>query len=1023
MNPLTYPISLLRQYSTYSMWITSICVFVAVAFSALPSYSQGKSAQTDGSKGVHGTVIDKATSEPLNGTTIIIRDNKGSVISGGVARRKGDFDISVKPGAYTLVAKFIGYDSTKKEIVVPVSGTLDVGTIQLSQSSVKEDEVLVEDKAIRMEVKGDTVEFRANQYKTDKNASADELVSKMPGIEIQNGQVKAQGQDVKRVLVDGKPFFGDDPNLTLKNLPSEIIDRVQVFDQMSDQASFTRFDDGERNKTLNIVTKEDRRKGQFGKLYAGYGDQDRYTAGGNINYFKGSTRISVLGLSNNINQQNFSIQDIMGAMGGGGMMQQMMGNTMRMFSGGSQQGGGGRGMMGFGGGGASNFLVGQSDGITASNGFGLNYNDDFGKTLSLSGSYFFNRSNNEQLQSTKRQTFVEDLTQSTLQNNNNTTINLNHRLNLRADLQLDSVSSILITPSFTWQTTDKTSLATANTTQRDTSLNTSLQNNVSDNRAYNISTNALYRLRLSNDGRTFSINGNVSARNNTGNQDNQTLNRFFGSTLPGRDSINFLQDIPSDGKNFTVGGNASYTEPITKNQLLQLTYNFNSTNSENNRSVLGLDTVTNQVTLLNPTLSNNASSQYTTHRPGASYKFTIEPEKDTSQNSGMNEAGMMRMMFGGMRPPGSGGGGMGGGFGNVGAWNITIGVDYQIATLSVDQTFPGVFSTSRTFQNILPSLTVNTRPTMFSNFRFNYRVSTNQPSINQLQNVLDVTNPLRLSTGNTNLAQEVSHSINANYGTFNMKSAAAFFANINFNYTQDRIVQSTIVAGGAPVSIPGSPIPLQPGAQFSRPINTEGYWNANAFATYSFPVEPFKGFKVNLSANVFANYLRDISFINEQENIAHTTTVTPALAIGSNISENTDFSISYRTAFNSVTNTIQSQLNQQFYTHTVTARTTLINKDTSSDFFNGWLVSGDFSYVLTTGLASGFNQGIPLLNIGLGKRVLDGRGEIKLQVFDALNQNNSINRNVGSGYVEDVQTNVLRRFFMLNFTYNLRIFN
>jgi hypothetical protein len=1015
---ISYPISLLK---TRFAWIALICSISAL--NVLPMYGQNKSTQSDGTKGVFGSVIDKETSESLNGTTIIIRDSKGSVVGGGIAKRKGEFDIDVKPGSYTLVAKFIGYDSTKKDITVPASGTLNVGIIELVQSSVKEGEVVVEDKAIRMEVKGDTVEFRANQYKTDKNASADELVSKMPGIEIQNGQVKAQGQDVKRVLVDGKPFFGDDPNLTLKNLPSEIIDRVQVFDQMSDQASFTRFDDGERNKTLNIVTKEDRRKGQFGKLYAGYGDQDRYTAGGNINYFKGSTRISVLGLSNNINQQNFSIQDIMGAMGGGGMMQQMMGNTMRMFSGGSQQGGGGRGMMGFGGGGASNFLVGQSDGITASNGFGLNYNDDFGKTFSLSGSYFFNRSNNQQLQSTQRQTFIEDLTQSTIQNNNNTNINLNHRLNLRADWQLDSVSSILVTPSFTWQTTDRTSLATANTRQRDTALNSSLQNNVSDSKAYNISTNALYRLRLSNDGRTFSINGNVNARNNTGNQDNQTLNRFFGSTLPGRDSINFLQEIPSDGKNFTVGGNASYTEPITKNQLLQLTYNFNSTLSENNRSVLGLDTTTNQVTLLNPTLSNNASSQYVTHRPGASYKFTIEPEKDTSQSSGMNEAGMMRMMFGGMRPPGSGGGGMGGGFGSVGAWNITIGVDYQLATLSVDQTFPGVFNTSRTFQNILPSLTVNTRPTMFSNFRFNYRASTNQPSINQLQDVLDVTNPLRLSTGNSNLAQEVSHSINANYGTFNMKSAAAFFANISFNYTQDKIVQSTRVAGGTPVQINGSPIPLQPGAQFSRPVNTEGYWNTNAFATYSFPVEPFKGLKVNLSANVFANYLRDISFINEQENIAHTTTLTPAFAIGSNISENTDFSISYRTAFNSVTNTIQSQLNQQFYTHTVTARATLINKDTSSDFFNGWLVSGDFSYVLTTGLASGFNQGIPLLNIGLGKRVLDGRGEIKLQVFDALNQNNSINRNVGSGYVEDVQTNVLRRFFMLNFTYNLRIFN
>lgn len=994
----------------------SMLKHILLAFVLTLSYSSLTFAQHTAI--VTGTFTDSKTGTPLAATTAsVYLAATGKVITGAVANGRGNFTVqNVGNGKYYLVGKLVGFDSVRANFTVNGEDTIRLGVLKMLQSSVRTKDVVIEEMAERMTVKGDTVEFNANQYKTDKNASADEMVKKMAGIEVQNGQVKAQGENVKRVLVDGKPFFGDDATTTLKNIPSDIIDRVQVFDQMSDQSQFTKFDDGERNKTLNIVTKADRRNGQFGKLYAGYGTDDRYTAGGNVNFFGGERRISVLGLSNNINQQNFSIQDILGATsGGGGMMGRMMGNVSRMF--GSSGGRGGRSFGG--GGGVSDFLVSQSDGITASNGLGINYTDSWGKSFSLTGSYFFNYTDNDAAQSSNKQYFLSDIpSQIVVQKSTNSTQNINHRANLRADYTIDSMSSILFSPKLTWQGNDKSALALGSTTAEDTLLNTSDTKSINENTAYNVSGDLLYRLRFATEGRTFSANLTANARKNSGTQNTDALNSFQIGTTPVIDTL--LQNTPNSGTTLSYGGNLSFTEPLAKNHQLQLTYNFNTSHSESDRRTYTKDTLTGIVDVLSQRLSNTSTSDYTTHRPGFSYRFTLAPAVDTAAKP---TAGMMTMMFGssgGGRPPG-GMGGMGGMMGNVGAWVFNVGMDYQMATLSVDQTFPSSFSDSRNFYNILPSLSINTRLNMFSNLRFSYRTSTNQPTITQLQNVIDNSNPLQISTGNPGLGQEFSHNFNAHYGTFNMVTAAAFFSMINFSVTENKIITATTVVTGEgdSITLDGRRVWLPSGAQFSRPINLNGAMNASAFVVYSFPWEPISGLKLNVNTNANVMFNRDISQINGADNIANSWIATPSLGFVSNISENTDFSLSASSALNTIQNSIQSELNQTYYTHTIRAGTTMILKD-SSDFWDGWLLTGDFSYIMTSGFASGYNQSVPLLNLGIGKRILDGQGEFKLSVFDLLNQNNSITRNTGSGYIEDLQTNVLQRYFLLNFTYNLR---
>lgn len=957
---------------------------------------------------VQGVALDSASGSPLSGATAAVLSSSNAILGGAVCDAKGRFFITKLPeGQHTLSIKFLGYETARKRVRLQNDDTLRAGTIRMVQASVTTDAVEVEAVQTRGEQKGDTTEFNARAFKTDKNASAEDLVRKMPGVEVDNGQVKAQGEQVRRVLVDGKPFFGDDAATTLKTLPSDIIDKVQVYDQGSDQAQFTKFDDGERNKTINVVTRPDKRNGIFGKGFAGYGTDERYNTGGNVNLFNGDRRITVLALSNNINEQNFAIQDLVGMMGGGGgSWMRMAGRSMAMFStsGGSRM----AGMGSRGGGGGSDFMISPSDGISRTHGVGVNYQDQFGKSVAVTGSYFFNTSKTDQVQSLNRIYYLTDQTsQANQQDNMNLTDNTNHRLNLRADISIDSMSSLLISPRMTWQNVDKSSSSKSVTENLPSAiLNQSVATTASNNAAYNLSSDILYRLRFATEGRTLSANLNNNIRDNSGTSDNLSDNLIFGADTF---LLNIHQNTPTSGTTNGLSSNVTYTEPIATNHQLQLTYNYNVTSTSSDRNTYNVDAPTVPL----PGLSNSSTSDYITHRGGLSYRFSIVPPPDTSGKPKMDP---MMMMMGGNREMGRGMMGMMGGA--VGTWTFALGADYQRADLTTNQNAGAATSTESRFFNILPNVSVVSRPTLSSNVRFSYRTSTNSPSIQQLQEVIDNTDPLRLYRGNASLRQEYTHSVFANYGNFNMITASGMFAMVNVNVTNDRIVNSTLTSGVNPFR--GDTIRL--GSQFTSPVNRNGYVNANSFLVYSFPVEIVRGLRLNLNTNAGVVFTRDISLINNAENVAQTLILTPSLGISSNISENTDFSLSARVARTSLNNSIQSELNSVFTTATVIARGTFISKS-ESEWLSGWIATVDMSYITNTGLSSSaFNQTIPLCNLGIGRRFLDGRGELKLSVFDALNQNNAVNRTTGSFYVEDTRTQVLQRYFLATFTYNLRSF-
>jgi hypothetical protein len=945
---------------------------------------------------VIGSVLDSGTGDPLIGMRIRLQRGDSSLAGGAVSNTNGIFTLRAVPaGQYTLSVQSIGHKFYRRTLQIRPENargdTIQLPAIRLAPSVVKTDAVDVTATAVRAEVKGDTTEFNAKAFKADKNASADDLIRKMPGLEVSpTGSFTAQGEQVRRVLVDGKPFFGDDPTAAIRNLPSEIIDRIQVIDQMSDQAAFTRFDDGDRTKTLNIITNPAKRNGQFGKLYGGYGSStdafdSRFTAGGNVNFFSGDRRISLIGMSNNINQQNFSIQDILGLMGGGGNQTRAFGGgggmaaMMRMGGGApppQMMRGGGGGM----GGDLTNFLVGQSDGITAAHALGLNYSDTWAKDLTVTGSYFANYSDNAAQQDTRRQTFLNDGgKQLSEQANQTRTKNMNHRANLRVEYTLDSSNSFVFTPRITVQTNDRKNDVLSNTsTIEGAPLNAGTRTNLSNNAGWSLGSDLLWRHKFALEGRTFSANITTSVNSNVGDGKNTAQNSFFSDILGNiQDSIR--QDAPSSGRGTTLGANLNYTEPLHDKGSLQASYNASLTRSESDRKLYDFNSSTGGFDILNVRLSNTFQSAYLTQRPGLTYRYNI----------------------------------------TTGA-TFSVGAEYQYATLNATQTYPNSLEIQRRFSNILPSATFTMRFSRTGNLRFNYRTSTNAPSVRQLQNVLDNSNPLQLSAGNPNLEQEYSHNLNANFGVVDMQTARTFFVGMGATFTSQKIESDITIAQRDTAFSTGdvsgnSRIRLGSGAQFTRPVNLDGYMMLRAFGVYGFPLELFEGFRLNMNISASGLYTRDPDLINGVKNFTDSYTLTPAITASSNISENLDFTVSWRTAYNVARNSAFAALNTTYFVHTAYGKLNWV-------FGDGFVLASDFTYTANLGLTDGFNQVVPLLSLGLGKRFWEGNGELKLSVFDVLNQNISITRSVNTGFIEDFQTAVLRRYALLTFTYNLRSF-
>jgi hypothetical protein len=898
-----------------------------------------------------GAILGTVTNDkkmPLAGATVtLMKQSDSTLVKNAVTGAQGNFRLSQLPAdSFIVSVTSVGYRQYISFVTLAEAEEYELGDVVMAGQDTDLGEVVLVAKVPPVVQRGDTAQYNASQFKVNPDANAEDLIKKMPGITVdRSGTVTAQGEQVRSVTVDGKRFFGDDATAALKNLPAEIIDKIQVFDRLSDQAQFTGFDDGSGQRSINIVTKTGTRNGQFGRVYAGYGTDNRYAAGGNVSFFKGDRRISIAGLFNNVNQQNFSSEDLLGITGSGG--------------------GGRRGGRG---GGSNNFLIGQANGVSTTNALGINYSDMWSKKTEVTGSVFLNQSNTDNNERSNAQYFLQD---SAIQYydelNFSDADNFNNRASLRIEHKIDSNNSLIFSPSFSFQNSDQATnvngvrFYTASDLLSRTLFSTTAMSN-----GFNSNNNLLWRHSFAKKGRTLSVNLSAGFNKRTGERYLESVNEYFNS-LQENDTIKQFTDQYSRGNN--LGANISYTEPVGKKGQLQFSYNPSVSKTTSDQEVFQFDYVGNKYNKFDTSLSNVFDNRVVTHTTGVNYR---RGDRDNM---------------------------------------ISVGLNYRNTNLYSEQEFPSATVVDQSFNNILPFAMFRKKFNARENIRLFYRGSTSTPSINQLQNVIDNSNPLFLRTGNPDLQQSYTHTMSIRYTYTNTQKGSSFFANIYLQQADDYVGQASFVATAD--SALGNNIILFRGAQLTKPVNMDGYVSARSFLTFG---TPLKFIKSNLNVNGGVSWAKTPGIVNNIRSVSDNFTYSGGLVVSSNISEYVDFNVSYNANYNVVKNTVQPLLNNEFLFQSTGVQLNLLSK-------NGWFIQQDVSIQRISGLSEGFNQNYWLWNAAIGKKFLKNQaGELKLSVFDLLKQNQSISRSVTESYVEDVSNSVLTQYFMVTFSYRLRNF-
>jgi hypothetical protein len=569
---------------------------------------------------VTGSVVEQGSDTPIEQATVRLLNVKDSaMVRGVVSARNGSFTLkNVKKGSYLLHITFIGYDPLYQPLqITGKKNPVNVGKLELSDGAIELGEAVVIGKAPEVTVRNDTVEYNADSYKVTEGSVLEDLLKKMPGVEVDSeGKITVNGKEVKKVMVDGKEFFSDDPKVASKNLPAKMIDKLQVLDKKSDMAQMTGFDDGEEKTVINLTVKPGMKQGWFGNAYGGYGSKDRYEGNAMVNRFVNNDQITFMGGANNTNNMGFS--DL----------------ASTMFSG---MGGGGGRRGGFGAG----------SGITSSGNAGLNFSKEFKPDkLTLGGNTRYSHSDNDARSKSDRQNILPG-DSSSYDNSEamSRTKSDNFGVDFRLEWKPDTMTQLIFRPSFSFSHSmnDNFSDATTLDNERDT-VNTNKSSNYSESNGYNLNASIDFSRKLNNKGRVF------SATLSGGNSDSYSdgMNRsdivYFNQTDALKNSI-IDQRSRYDNKGFNYRAYVSWVEPIGHNNFIQATYSISQRKQEALKNVYNqdadgiynvLDSAYSQ-SYRNNFISQRASLSFKSQR--AKFNYTIGLNLDPSYSSSENFVG------------------------------------------------------------------------------------------------------------------------------------------------------------------------------------------------------------------------------------------------------------------------------------------------------------------------------------------------------------------------------------------------
>ncbi|MCP9769651.1 TonB-dependent receptor [Lacihabitans sp. LS3-19] len=909
---------------------------------------------------IKGSLIDSEKNTLPFTSVFLLTPGDSALVTFVRSDDAGKFEFkNVKKANYLVKATFVGYfpyqELHKYNPDVPV---LDLGVIELKPIQKELLEVVIRTAKAPISIKGDTVEYDASKFKVPPGSSVEELLRKLPGFQVDaEGNMKAQGETVKKVTVDGKRFFGDDPKLATKNLPAEAINKVQVFNDKTDQSKLTGVDDGKHEKTVNLELKEEFKKGGFGKGTVGAGSDSRVMAKGNYNKFDSKNQFAVVGFGNNINQTGLSNNDYQDFKGS----QSYNWNDNADF--GFSQGG--MRFIYFGDDEEEGLEIPQSwrpgQGLSKNYAGGMNYNYDTKKTK-VSSNYFFNQSSQSMNQATNSQYFLPNgQSYFTKDSSFNSNYSQNHRVSFRFEKMVDSLNTLIlnVNSKIGNRSQNSTSLTDFTNIGDEKFRNQDKLNNYSANN-FILQSALVYRHKFMKKGRNFAWSG--SYNKNSNDQESVQKNNINQFTVVGDNfsignrNLNLNQNVLAPSSSYELKSSLLFIEPLNKKFFLETFYNFSDLNQTVDRDVYDLFS-DNKPRV--DSLSRYFENQIIYNRIGSALRYS---------NKGYNLA--------------------------IGAAAQQFNIDGNFYN---NQKGALIGNISNTYQSLLPNVSVNIDLKNNKYLYSSFEIGVAAPKIRDLTPFTDNSNPLFIRNGNPDLLPTTSRSGNVGFSLFNPVSFINVFANLNYASYKNQVVYNQQIDASLVTTL--------------TPENISGGNNYGYYLSFGFPI---KKTKVSANLDSYSNFGKNLIYINNNLNDNKSQNYHFGFRLDLTPIDWFSLFLSGGSGINFSEYSIASTQNQRFTQNDLRANMTI--QMPKSIYF-----TTDFNYTSYQNKKLGFNQQLPILNMStykiLGKAK---KSEIRFSIYDVFKKNAGIRQSAFQNVITSSVTQTLTRYFMVTYTYNMR---
>lgn len=895
---------------------------------------------------VVGKVVDAETNMPIQDA--ILSYKLSGTMHNAVTNKNGTYSINVKKNArIVLKVSHVSYRSESHLTICKKDTVISHFALSMRENDLEG--VTVKATAQRIKQKNDTTVYFADAYKVNQDATAYDLITqKLPGIGLRDGKLEAHGETVKEILIDGKEYFKSDITLSLKNLPADIINEIQLFDKVSDYSTLTGFDDGTRRKTINITTKKGLAESLFGKVYAGYGLDGYYKTYGMFNYFKGNRRLSLFAQENNTSEQNFSIVDLLSTSGTAmntapQQSPYSKGTSDNTFHPATSND-------------VSDLMVGgYSSGETTSHAVGGNYSDIFGKNgnVSLSGHYLFNKAINNTDYDIRDDYFNEDAN-ANLQKQKVHTDNTNHRFNTKVEWKLGNNDHLTFRPSLLYQHKKENSQIEISEEEHMSLVLTDMmkQDQQTDQEAVNTSNELMYIHRFKSVGSSFSFNTKFSHENT---EENLAL------SLKGiKDDTDTKQSTWSNNRATSIAAVGSYIHPFGRYLKVKTDAGWSITYREIKRATNRQDS-TMSTMAVDSVLSGKTKSDYGGLITGLALLYSRRHTQ------------------------------------------IVCGAEYHSYRM---RNVNDITLNNQTTCALLPYLNLRHQwGERNCQLHFQYKTEQTFPSMQQLQDAINNTNPTLAIRGNIALKPSYTHSATMRLLVPSKDNGGIFVFFVNAETIRDYIANKRSIAGGALGA-------AEQRSQMLSYVNENGYYSASTLVAYGFPVNLIRS-NVNISTLLRYSYIpgyweADLSH-NKQFNW------NSSLTVGSNISQAVDFVMDFNLQYLNDENEKHSSTNVSYWTFSYGGQLNL-------QITPALKVVAECGHTGYYGLGTKKMDAV-IFNMAIAFKFLRNKqAEMRLSCDDILNQNNCFTYQTNELFRRKSTANVIGRHAMLTLTYNFKTY-